>query len=130
MAIKFDAYEVSVTGDFGVHVIAIVGPKVGEPDLYMMVQYEDSYSDQDVQLGMVGPYIEFCGQAWSWYGHIAYFGLSRDRIQVKMDNFAASEMKNDGEFEVRFALDDRQFTNLRNALEKAFRDQAYFHEIN
>lgn len=65
MAITFSAHEVCVTEEFGVQTIAFDGSTDGTNDLYLMVQYQDSYTDQDVQLGMAEPYIELGGQGWS-----------------------------------------------------------------
>lgn len=45
-----------------------------------------------------------------------------------MDTHAASEMKNDGEFYARFAIEDIQFERLRTALIQAFGKKVYFHE--
>jgi hypothetical protein len=128
MAITFDAQEVSITEEFGVHIIALSGATSGDDDLYLMVQYQDSYTSQDVQLGMAEPYIELCGQGWSWYGHIDRFELRRDCVWLQMDTHAASEMKNDGEFEVRFVIGDGQFDELRTALTQAFSKKTCFHE--
>jgi hypothetical protein len=128
MPTNFDAHEISVTKELDANVIALNGQSDGDEDIYLVIQYQDEYTDQDIHLGTAQPYIELSDQRWSWYGHIEKFELSRDRIQVQMDRSAALEMKNDGEFEVRFILDDLKFAELRTALECAFHRQAYFHE--
>jgi hypothetical protein len=40
-----------------------------EDDAYLMFQQKSGYEEQDVEFGMDKPYIEYCGQGWSWYGH-------------------------------------------------------------
>jgi hypothetical protein len=74
------------------------------------------------------PYIEYCGQGWSWYGNIYRFDLLRDRVKVQMNSDAAEHMGNDGFIEVAFALSDAEFATLRAALARTVRGQPYYFE--
>jgi hypothetical protein len=117
-----------VTLEHDVLVTALAAPSTDQHDFYLMLQHKQVYDDQDKRLGMDQPYIEFCGQGWSWYGHILSFQLFRDRIQVSMDNKAACEMGNDGLMEVTFAVEDDEFDTLRGALWTTFKGQSCFKE--
>lgn len=128
MTITVDASDVSVSDEDGVLVIALSGPSDSDDDFYLMVQHTDEVTEQDRKLGMVGPYIELCNQGWLWYGHIDRFELRRNFVQVQMDAHVANEMGNDGNFEVRFALNESEFAQLRASLKRAFEGQAYFSE--
>lgn len=114
--------------DEGLLIVTLGAPSVEDDDFYLMLQHLDEHDEQDVQLGMDQPYIEYCGQGWSWYGHILSFTLQRDRVDVQMDAHAAQEMDNDGHIEVRFELAEPQFQALRVALQRTFAGRAYFHE--
>jgi len=74
------------------------------------------------------PYIEYCGQGWSWYGHIESIQLHRDRVRVQLDSEAASYMRNDGLIVVEFMLNDDKFNQLSQALKRTFCDRKYFTE--
>jgi len=128
MPTGFVATEFSVTEEHGVLVIALGAASTEEDDFYLMLQHSDHHTEQDARFGMNLPYIEYCGQGWSWYGHIEQFELQRDRVKVQMNSAAASHMGNDGLIEVEFALGESEFSRLRAALERTFRDQAYFVE--
>jgi hypothetical protein len=114
--------------EYHVLVTALAAPSTDQHDFYLMLQHRQVYDDQDKRLGMDKPYIEFCGQGWSWYGHILSFQLFRDRIQVSMDNKAACKMGNDGLMEITFAVGDDEFDTLRGALGTTFKGQSYFKE--
>ena len=126
MPVGFDAKHFNVTDDDGVLVTALGAPSTDEEDFYLMLQHKHLYDEQDRQFGMDKPYIEYCGQGWSWYGHIVSFRLSSKRLQVRMDQEAASHMGNDGQIEVTFELPDAQFSALRAALRTTFTGCAYF----
>ncbi len=92
-----------------------------EGDCYLMLQFSRGpLSPQDLELGFDQPYIEFCGQAWSWYGHINEFVLRRSEVVVQMDRTAASTMDSDGRMHVTFDLDEPAFSALQAALEETF----------
>ena len=93
-----------------------------------MVQHVDAYDEQDVELGMDQPHIEYCDQGWSWYGNIDRFELLRDRVKVQLSSDAAEHMGNDGLIEVTFALSDAEFAKLRAALARTFQGQPYYLE--
>ena len=108
--------------------VIALGDTSRDEELYFMLQHRDHYTEQDVELRMNQPYIEFGSQARSWYGHIVEFELLRDRVKVKMNEAAASCMGNDGLIEVGFTLNEHEFARLREALRRTFREQRYFVE--
>lgn len=126
MPTRFTATKVSVTEENGVLITALAAPSTEEDDFYLMLQHKDSHDEQDIRFGMDKPYIEFCGQGWSWYGHIERFELFRDRVMVEMDSSAALHMKNDGILEVRFDLQQPEFVEVKQAIERTFRNVSYF----
>ena len=128
MPVGFTATLFSVVVERGVQIISLGAPSVGEDDFYLMLQHKDEHSLQDAKLGMDKPYIDYCGQGWSWYGHIDKFELSHDRVRVRMDTEAAAHMRNDGHIEVRFTLDDDQYAELRSALRRTFNGCGYYRD--
>lgn len=126
MPTGFTATQFNLVQEDGTLVTALGGPSNDGGDLYLMLQHQYEHDEQDRELGFDKPYIEYCGQAWSWYGHIVRFRLRRDRIQVVMDQVAAAQMGNDGKIEVTFDLSDEQFEALRTALSTTFASQPYF----
>jgi len=126
MPAGFTATEFNVLEEDGTLVTALSGPSTTGGDCYLMLQHQYEHDEQDRKLGFDKPYIEYCGQGWAWYGHIVRFRLSRNRIQVVMDQVAAAQMGNDGELEVTFDLGDEQFQALRTALSTTFASQRYY----
>ena len=109
-------------------VTTLAAPSTEDEDFYLMLQHKLNYDAQDVKLGMNRPYVEFCGQGWSWYGHIISFSLRRDRVNIQMDQEAAEHMRNDGNLEVTFSADPDEFNSLRAAIERTFQGQSYFRD--
>ena len=104
MPTGFNATELSVFEEHDALVTAL-GASPGDGDgPYLMFQRRRIYDEEDIKLGMDKPYIEYCGQSWSWYGHILHARLHRHRIQVQMDSAAAARMSNDGLIDVTFTL--------------------------
>ncbi|MFO0483306.1 MAG: Imm10 family immunity protein [bacterium] len=126
MPTGFHATTCKVATEDGVLVTVLGAPSTEEDDFYLMLQHKAKHDEQDVRFGMNKPYIEYCGQGWSWYGHILSFNLSRDRIRVQMDSEAAAHMRNDGFIEVTFELNEVEFADLRTAAEITFNSQPYF----
>ncbi len=126
MPTGFHATTCRVATEHGVLVTALGAPSTEEEDFYLMLQHVAEHDEQDKKLGMNKPYIEYCGQGWSWYGHIQSFNLSRDRIRVQMDCEAAAHMRNDGDIEVIFELNESEFEELRAAVRTTFDSQPYF----
>lgn len=126
MPVGFHAITCTVTYESDVLVTALGAPSTEGDDFYLMFQHKPAYDEQDVKFGMDRPYIEFCGQDWSWYGHILSVRLRRDRMQVQMDEDASKHMDNDGHLEVTFALDEAQFNALRSAIGTTFNGETYF----
>jgi hypothetical protein len=126
MPTGFVATEFGVTEEDEVLVTTLGAESTEDEDFYLMVQHANEYDDQDVKLGMDKPYIEYCGQGWSWYGHIDRFELLRTRIKVQMNAEAAAHMGNDGLIEVDFNLGDSDFARLRQSLATTFAGQSYY----
>jgi hypothetical protein len=126
MSVGFAATEFNVIDENGTLVTALGAPSITENDRYLMLQHQYAHDEQDRRLGFDKPYIEYCGQGWSWYGHIISFRLRRDCVKVLMDQMAASRMGNDGNIEVTFNLSDEQFETLRTALRTTFAGQTYY----
>ena len=126
MPVGFEATTFSVTDENGVLVIALGAPSTEDDDFYLMFQHKEEHSEQDVKFGMDRPYIEFCGQGWSWYGHMRKVELERKVIRVLMDAEAAQHMQNNGIIEVQFSLSDTKFTELRSALRRTFSRVGYY----
>ena len=128
MPTGFISTEFEVTEENGVLVTVLGAPTIDEDDYYLMLQNKKPYTKQDIKLGMNKPYIEYCGQGWSWYGHIDSFELLRNRVRIKMDKEAADRMENDGLIEVDFALDENQFSQLQLALRRTFDECEFYIE--
>jgi Immunity protein 10 len=126
MPTGFHATNCKVSEEHGVLVTALGAPSTEEEDFYLMLQHTEKHDEQDVKFGMDKPYIEYCGQGWSWYGHILSFNLSRDRVRMQMDSGAAAHMRNDGAIEVTFDLNEAEFAVLRAAVGTTFNGQSYF----
>src|SRR5687768_12024024 len=126
MPSRFIATEFSATEhDWGL-VTALRAPSTEAEDFYLMLQRKSEWTKQDVRFGMDKPYIEYCGQGWSWYGHIESFELFRNHVLVRMDQAAASHMGNDGIIEVGFQLTEPRFAQLKHAMEGTFHGCNYF----
>jgi hypothetical protein len=123
---RVHCYRIAVVEEDGVLVTGLSAPSTEEHDFYLTLQHKSEHSLEDVRLGMEKPYIEYCGQGWSWYGHIESFMLFRDRISIQMDATDAAHMRNDGNLEVCFKLNDDDFSELRRALERTFHNVSYF----
>jgi Immunity protein 10 len=126
MPVGFHATQCTVTDEYGVLISTLGAPSAVADDFYLMLQYKPVCDDQDKKFGMDKPYIEYCGQGWSWYGHIVSFRLARDHVQVQMDDEAALHMRNDGQIEVTFSLGDTEFNALRAALQTTFTGCTYY----
>ena len=98
----------------------------GEP-VYLTFQHSlDGHTEQDVELGMDQPYVEYCDQGSGWYGNMTHVELHRDRLVVTMSPSAAARLDGDGVFDVHFMIDDTAFEQLRVSLETTFAGIAYF----
>ena len=128
MPIGFLATEFGVDHEDGVLVTSLGAASTHGGNMYLMLQHEEEHSEQDIALGMHFPYIEYCDQGWSWYGHILEFVLRRTSVEVQMDGEAAKRMQNDGRIVVQFNLSDSQFQELRSALRQTFAGYAYYQD--
>jgi hypothetical protein len=129
MSTSFVATEFAVVEEGGVLITTLGAPPSEEDGCYLMVQHKDDYDEQGVKCGMDQPYIEYCGQGWSWYGHILSFTVRPDGISVQMDSEAADRMQGDGKIEVQFDLSSTQYHDLQIALQRIFDGQAYFRVV-
>jgi hypothetical protein len=126
MPTSFFATQFAVLEQDGVLITTFGAPSTHDDDYYLMLQLGLSQTRQDVELGMDEPYLEYCGQGWSWYGEIELFELFRNRVVAKMSSRAAAHMGNDGIIGAEFEFDEFEFLALRQSLERTFRDCAYF----
>ena len=126
MAIVFHASMLDISEeDWGIRIVLSVDDTL-EAERYLMTQRKDTYTDQDVRLGMDDVYIETCGQGWSWYGHIDSFELYDTRVRVQLDAEAARRMDDDGVIEVSFDPPDDTRAALRAALRRTFAGRACY----
>ena len=124
--VGFLATDFSVTSENGVLITAFGAPSTEEDDFYLMLQHKLIRNEEHEKFGMDQPYIEYCGQGWSWYGHIISFRLARDNVTVQMDKEAATHMGNDGLIRVAFSISDNDFNSLRAALQTTFNGYSYY----
>jgi len=124
----FSATQVSVSRDDGVLIVALGAPSTEQDDHYLMLQRNDRETEEEARLGMNMPYVEFCGQGWSWYGHILQALLERNAITIHMNSNAAQRMRNDGVVHVTFSLNEEQFSRVKSALREVFRGEGYYAE--
>ncbi|MDD5058695.1 MAG: Imm10 family immunity protein [Sideroxydans sp.] len=130
MPVGFEASQFSVSFENDVLVVALGAPSTEDDDIYLMFQHKSEFSESDAKFGMDKPYIEFCGQGWSWYGHMLKVQLERNVIKVHMDTDAAQHMQNDGIIEVHFHLHEAQFAELRSALRRTFNGVGYYTDVD
>ena len=126
MPTSFVATQFAVLEQDGVLTTTLGAPSTEEDDYYLMLQLGLSHTKQDVELGMDKPYLEYCGQGWSWYGEIELFELFRNRVVATMSSRAAARMKNDGVIGAEFDLDADEYRELQQSLERTFRDCSFF----
>ena len=122
MPSSFVATHVSTDEADGILFTHFGAPDQGGEGPYLMLQLSLAHDEQDARLGLTGPHIEYCTQAWSWYGNIELFELHRDRVVVKMSPKAASHMRNDGVFGAEFELTEARFSELKQSLVRTFSD--------
>lgn len=129
MPVGFLATNVNTHLENGVWVVTLEAPSTEAHDLYLMFQRKQgSYSRQDIRFGWNHPYVEYCGQGWSWYGHMERVQLGAEGVRVTMDAEAAGHMHHDGVIEVGFDLSDGDYARLRSTIREIFHDVAYFED--
>jgi len=126
--ISFEASEVSIKQEPWGDVVILGADEDSDPDKYLALQKKDSYDEQDIRLGINDVHIEVCGQGWGWYGNIAGFDLTRDRIFVQLSSEAAADMEDDGKVEVTFSLDESTYASLRAVLHRVFKGRSFFRD--
>ena len=92
MPTSFAATQFAVLEQDGVLTTTLQALSTEDEDYDLMLQLGLLHTKQDVELGMDKPYLEYCGQGWSWYGEIELFELFRDRVVVRMSSKAASRI--------------------------------------
>jgi hypothetical protein len=122
----FVATQFSVIEQDDVLTTTLGAPSTDDEDYYLTLQRGLSQTKQDVEFGMDKPYLEYCGQGWSWYGEIELFELFRNRVVARMSSRAASHMKNDGVIGAEFDLDAAKFLELQQSLERTFHGCSFF----
>jgi Immunity protein 10 len=124
-----DATDVIVDdGDPGFILVGFDSQGPG-PRRYLMLQRSHEFDEQDVALGMDHVYIERDSQGYSAYGGITRFELFRDRALISLEDATARKLGNEAEFEVRFALEDRRFEELRAGLAEVFKGFESFADL-
>ena len=127
MPVGFVATDFNAALENRVWIVTLGAPSTEEDDFYLMFQNKQgNYSKQDIKFGWDKPYVEFCGQGWSWYGHMNGVELKREMIRVAMGHEAAEHMQNDGIIEVKFRLTDPEFEKLKLTLQEIFNGLEYF----
>ena len=124
----FRANEVHISEEDWGLLVVLAAPPTEDRDFYLMLQRARDFSESDRKLGQDKPYIEFCGQGWSWYGHILSFCLSPASVVVQLDESAAKEMRGDGLIEIGFDLEKKSFENFQAALRRVFEGFDYYQE--
>ncbi len=122
----FKANNFSATSEDWGWLTVLWASSTEDEDFYLMFQRAYEFTEGEILFGQDKPYIEYCGQGWSWYGHILSVKLQRESISIQMDKEAASEMDNDGQLEITFNLDDRESQKLERALENTFEGFDYY----
>jgi hypothetical protein len=128
MPITFHAPIVDISEENGGTLIAFAEGNPSDETPYLIIHCKDSFSEDDIRVGMDDVYLETCGQGWSWYGHIRSVESARNRLRVQLDAEAAAEMGDTGAIEVTFDLADSSFENLRTALRRVFKQRGYYSE--
>ena len=128
MSAGFTATELSVLAEDDALITTLAVPTAKGEHVYLMFQRADEYDEQYVALGMDQPYIEYCGQECSWYGHMHAVILHANRLSVQMDAEAAMQMDDDGQIDVRFNLTPERYAQLRQALRTTFEGCEYYRE--
>jgi len=123
MPTSFFATQFAVVEEDDVLMTAFGAPASEGDGQYLTLQLCLNPTAQDVELCQDGPYLEYCTQAWSWYGEVEMFELFHDRVVATMSPRAAQCMGNDGIIEVDFDLSAAQFAELRVALERTFQGE-------
>ena len=124
---SFNASQVAVGEEDDVLVVGFDGGLVDGEPVYLTFQHSlDGYTEQDVELGMDQPYVEYCDQGSGWYGNMIRVELHRDRLVVTMSPSAAAHLDGDSVFDVHFTIDDTAFEQLRVGLETTFAGLTYF----
>ena len=128
MSAGFTATELSVLQEDDALITTLAVPTAKGEHVYLMFQRADEYDEQDMALGMDEPYIEYCGQESSWYGHMHAVILHPNRLSVQMDAEAAMQMDDDGQIDVRFNLTPERYAQLQQALRTTFDGCEYYRE--
>ena len=119
--LSFEASCITVDHDEDRLVVGLADD-ASAPERYLLLQLALDPDEQDRELGLDDVHLEVDDQSRSVYGGIASCTLTRDRLELRLDERAAGEV---GAFCVRVALDldaDR-YSTLRDGLRRLFRDR-------
>jgi hypothetical protein len=117
---RFTANKVLVDdSDADFILVAFADEQEGEYREAIHFQRAYEFDEQDVQLGMDDVYIERGIQTGSGYGGIDSVDLYRDLIRISVSGRTAESLGGDL-FEIDFAIDQNEFTRLRDGLRRVF----------
>ena len=89
---------------------------------YLMIQQSlEEYDEQDKRLGMDTYHIERDDQSYGGYGGVGQINLSRNRIEVKLDETGKKNLECEGVV-VDFETDDENYELLTEKLRLIFGD--------
>ncbi|MFZ4874989.1 Imm10 family immunity protein [Janthinobacterium sp. Mn2066] len=128
MSAGFTATELSILNEDDALITTLAANTAGSEPVYLMFQRAATDDEQDAELGMDEPYIEFGGQEFAWYGHMHAVILHPNRLSVQLDAEAAMQMDDDGQLDVRFNFTPEQFAQLQQALRTTFDGCEYYRE--
>lgn len=89
---------------------------------YLMIQQSlDEYDEQDIRLGMNAYHIERDDQSYGGYGGVEQIDLSRNSIEVNLNEIGKKNLQCDG-VKVNFETDDENYQLLIEKLKFIFGD--------
>lgn len=84
---------------------------------YLLFQREEYESEQDIELGLVGEYLEINDQTHGAYRGVESVKFHRTRIEVLVADAARTQIQ-EAEIHIAFSLSDADFQSLRTALQQ------------
>jgi len=109
-------------------VIGFADETDGIPRDRLVLQRSYEPDEQDLALGMDQVYIERNEQSRGGYGGVRELVLSRDRLNIGLEDAMAQTLGDDA-FEITFALDDERFQELRDGLRRAVGRAVHLREL-
>lgn len=115
MILKFSAGQVWI--DDGSFNISFSSEE--DDEHYFVMQRDDSYIEEALP-NVESIYTELDDQCWGQNGGIDWVTLSRNQFTVNFNSSRAARIGYD-EIQINFSLDDSEFQELRNVLQKIMR---------